>query len=107
MDLGQVFQREAGRVHAFGTKFSKRSAAGRVNGINEKISLGRFDQKAGVINPGYSDVGGGEIGARRGLGRDVDRPAGGAAGEFPAQDIAEARAALEVGIKKHTPVAVV
>jgi hypothetical protein len=52
MDRWQFRQCEAGRMNASGAELAKRSAAARVNGIGDKIALGRLNQKCGVIYPG-------------------------------------------------------
>ena len=94
-------------MHALGTEFAKRAAGTGVNGIGEEIALRRLDQKGGVIKPSCANGGGGEARARRGRCRDVARPASRAAGEFPAQDVMQARDAFMVGIEKSASVTVV
>jgi len=107
MDGRQLVQRDTGSMHAGWTEYAKRTAAARENGIGEKITPGRFDEKRGMVDPCGADGAGGE--RRAGLGCEGNGfgPASGSAGKLPAQDIAKAWDGGAVRVVEKASVAVV
>lgn len=92
---------------SFGSNLSHGAAPVGENRIGEEISLGRLQQKGGVIDPGGTNLVSGKSGAWACAHGDIFGPGFGLACELPAQDLVQAWNAETAGIVKAAAIVVV
>ena len=107
MDFRQIAQRNPGHMNTTRADPPKRATARGVNRIGQEIALRCFEQESCVVDPGGANPIGGQRWAWWRASGYAFGPAGGAAGEFPAENFAQAGDAGEVGVTKHASVAMV